>query len=76
MLHQEMDSTVTVALQPESGKMIHSGWVIVASVGSGDYVVTLDADGLEASSSFELIQLVYLSGMSMSQATAVASASL
>ena len=27
--------------------MINSGWVIIASVGNGDYIVSLHADGLE-----------------------------
>jgi hypothetical protein len=105
--------------------MIHSGWMIVASVGSGDYAVSLHADGLEPpsgggyivegvqragnmnvvpisgnattsefdagsdgagsywtvlmqnpSSSFEAIDLVYLPGMNMAQATVVASVQL
>ena len=125
MLHEEMNSMMVLALQPKSGQMIHSGWVIIASVGSGDYVVSLHADGLEPPSSggyivegvqrnaamnvvpigsnesasefdagtsgsgsywtvlmenpatsFESVELVYLPGMSMSQATVVASASL
>ena len=47
MLHQEMNSTRALPLQPKSGQMIHSGWVIIASVGSGDYAISVHADGLE-----------------------------
>jgi hypothetical protein len=47
MLHDQMNATRAIALQPKSGQMIHSGWVILASVGSGDYAVTLHANGLE-----------------------------
>ena len=123
MLHQEMNSTRAIQLQTKSGQMIHSGWVVIASVGGGDYAVSLHADGLEPpsgggyiveavqssgsmntvpiganatasefdagtdgsgnywtvlmqnpSTSFESIELVYLPGMSMSQAVVVASA--
>lgn len=125
MLQHETNGTRALSLQPKAGQMIHSGWVIIASVGSGDYVVTLHADGLEPpssggyivegvqrttamnvvpiganatasefdattngsgsywtvlmgnpSTSFEAIDLVYLPGMSMTQATVVASAQL
>jgi hypothetical protein len=126
MLHQEMNATTAIQLQPKAGQMINSGWVIIASVGSGDYAISLHADGLEPpssgayivegverntamnvvpivssndtasefdagtngvgsywtvlmqspSASFESIELVYLPGMSMSQATVVASAQL
>lgn len=51
MLHQEMNATGALALQPKSGQMIHSGWLIIASVGSGDYAISLHADGLEPPSS-------------------------
>jgi hypothetical protein len=51
MLHAETNSTRAVQLQPKAGQMIHSGWVIIASVGGGDYVVSLHADGLEPPSS-------------------------
>jgi hypothetical protein len=51
MLHEEMNGTQSVALQPKSGQMIHGGWLILASVGNGDYSVTLHADGLEPPSS-------------------------
>ena len=125
MLHAEMNSTRALALQPRSGQMIGSGYVIIAAVGGGDYVVSLHADGLEPPSSgsyivegahrttsmnvipvganatasefeagpngvgsywtllmqnpnaaFESIELVYLPGMSMTQATVVATAQL
>jgi len=125
MLHQELNATLSLSLQPKSGQMIHTGWVIIASIGSGDYVVSLHADGLEPpssggyivegvqrttsmnvvpiganetasefdatttgtgsfwtvlmenpSTSFEAINLVYLPGMSMTQATVVASTQL
>jgi hypothetical protein len=51
MLHSEMNTSRAIALQPKSGQMIHGGWVILASVGNGDYAVTLHADGLEPPSS-------------------------
>lgn len=125
MLHQEMNGTGALALQPKAGQMIHSGWVVIASVGSGDYAISVHADGLEPpssgayivegvsrtgnmsatpiganatasefdagsdgvgsywtvimqnpTSSFEAIDLVYLPGMNMAQATVVASATL
>ena len=51
MLHSEMNSTRAIQLQPQSGQMIHSGYVVIADVGGGDYIVTLHADGLEPPSS-------------------------
>lgn len=125
MLHEEMNSTRIVQLQPRSGQMVHSGYVIVAALGNGDYAVSLHAEGLEPpssggyivegvqrtgamstvpvganesasefeagsggtgsywtvlmqnpSTSFESLDLVFLPGMSMSQAAVVASAQL
>ena len=123
MLHQQANGSRALALQPKAGQMIHSGWVVIASVGSGDYAVSVHADGLEPPSSggyivegvsrtgntvpiaanatasefdagsdgtgsywtvlmqnpttsFEAIDLVYLPGMNMAQATVVASTQL
>jgi hypothetical protein len=125
MLHAEMNGTRALSLTPKSGQMIHTGWVVLASVGGGDYVISLHADGLEPPSSggyivegvqrttamnvvpiagnatasefdagadgagsywtvimqnptrsFEAIDLVYLPGMNMAQATVVASTQL
>jgi hypothetical protein len=125
MLHAQMSATRALSLQPKAGQMIHSGWVIIASVGSGEYAISLHADGLKPpssggyivegvqrnaslkvvpiaanesesefdagangagsfwtvlmqnpNSSFEAIELVYLPGMNMAQATVVASAQL
>lgn len=105
--------------------MIHTGWVVIAPVGSGDYAIAVHAEGLEPPSaggyivegaqrttamnvvpisanatasefdagtdgvgnywtvimqnpttSFESIELLYLPGMNMTQATLVASVSL
>ena len=125
MLRGEMNSTRVIQLQAETGQMIHSGYVIIADVGSGDYWVSIHAEGLEPPSgggyivegvqrtasmntvpiganatasefdagaggsgtywtvlmenpgaSFESIELVYLPGMNMAQASVVATASL
>lgn len=52
ILHNQIqNSTLVVALSPQTGQMIHSGWLIIAPVGSGDYAVSLHADGLEGPSS-------------------------
>ena len=125
MLHAEMNTTQAVQLEPQPGQMIHSGYVVIAALGNGEFAVSLHADGLEPSSSggyimegvqrtgsmntvpiganatasefdaspdgsgsywtvlmqnpgasFESAELVYLPGMSMAQATVVASAQL
>jgi len=125
MLHAEMNSSQAVQLDPQPGQMIHSGYVVIAALGNGEYAVSLHADGLEPPSSggyivegvqrtgsmntapigpnatasefdagadgsgsywtvlmqnpgasFESADLVYLPGMSMAQATVVASAQL
>jgi len=41
------ESSTAVALVPAHGQMFGSGWLIVASLGNGDYAVTLHATGLE-----------------------------
>ena len=52
MLHNEMANTTgALRLTPHLGAMIHTGWVILAPVGSGDYAIALHAEGLEPPSS-------------------------
>jgi hypothetical protein len=125
-LHGSSANTSKVLpLTPHPGAMIHTGWVVIAPVGSGDYAISLHAEGLEPPSSggylvegaqrttamnvvpvganasasefeagtdgvgnywtvimenpttsFESIELLYLPGMNMTQATLVASVSL
>ncbi|MDA4127545.1 MAG: hypothetical protein OK452_10160 [Thaumarchaeota archaeon] len=125
-LHSQTGNTSKVlALSPHPGAMIHTGWVVIAPVGSGDYAIVVHAEGLEPPSlggyivegaqrttamnvvpiganatasefdagtdgvgnywtvimqnpttSFESIELLYLPGMNMAQATLVASVSL
>jgi hypothetical protein len=122
MLHQEMQNgTSALVLAAQPGQMFHTGWVLIASTGSGDYAVSVHAEGLEPpasgnyivegvtrgatmqmvpisgnattsefeasangvggywtvimqnpTSSFEAIDLVYLPGMSMTNAAVVA----
>jgi hypothetical protein len=126
MLSSELsNSTLALPLSLQSGQMIHSGWVFLSPVGSGDYAVSLHVEGLEPSSAgayivegvtrgaqmnmvpiggnatssefdataqgvgtywttvmqnpsttYEGIDLVYLPGMNMTQATVVASVQL
>lgn len=67
MLHTELQNqTTTKALNPQPGQMIHSGWVLISPVGSGDYAVSLHADGLEppASGSY-VVEGVTRQGMNM-----------
>ncbi len=43
------DTTATaIAFVPAHGQMFGSGWLIVASIGNGDYALTLHATGLES----------------------------
>ena len=116
-----------IQFTPSTGQMIHTGWLLIQSTGSGDYAVAVHAEGLESTqtmgsvyiieaeqsagnmsvspigpnatasefetdssgvgnyfivlmqnpfTSFENIQLVYLPGMEMANATVVATASL
>jgi hypothetical protein len=52
MLQQEMQNvTMSLALKPQRGQMIHGGWVILAPVGTGHYAVSVHAEGLEPPSS-------------------------
>ncbi|HXY56354.1 MAG TPA: hypothetical protein VEH01_01955 [Nitrososphaerales archaeon] len=122
-------SNVTDALQftAASGQMVHSAWLLIEPTGSGDYAVSVYAQGLESTggtgntyiveatqssgsmsvvpiganetasefgtttqgvgsyltvlmqnpfSSFENVQIVYLPGMQMANATVVATATL
>jgi hypothetical protein len=51
MLEEEVaNSTVPVALTPQSGMMIHDAWLFVAPVGQGDYAIIVRATGLDMSS--------------------------
>lgn len=122
---QSTNTSRALALAPHPGAMIHTGWVIITTVGNGDYAIVVHAEGLEPpssggyivegaqrttamnvvpiganatasefdagtdgvgnywtvimenpTSSFESIELLYLPGMNMAQATLVASVSL
>lgn len=122
---QSTNTSRALALAPHPGAMIHTGWVIITTVGNGDYAIVVHAEGLEPpssggyivegaqrttamnvvpiganatasefdagtdgvgnywtvimenpASSFESIELLYLPGMNMAQATLVASVSL
>jgi len=46
----ETSAAAAIAFVPEHGQMFGSGWLIVASLGDGDYALTLHATGLESSS--------------------------
>ncbi len=123
--NQTANVSRTLPLTPHPGAMIHTGWLILTAVGSGDYAVVVHAEGLEPPSSggyiveaaqrttamnvvpiaanatasefdagtdgvgnywtvimenpttsFESIELLYLPGMNMAQASLVASVSL
>jgi hypothetical protein len=116
-----------IQFTPATGQMMHSGWLLIQSAGTGDYAVVVHAEGLESTqamgsvyiieaeqssgsmsvspigpnatasefetssqgvgnffivlmqnpfTSFENIQIVYLPGMEMTNATVVATASL
>lgn len=54
MMQQEIQSTPSVIkLTPASGPMPpHDVWLVVASVGSGDYALILSAQGLEGNGSY------------------------
>ena len=122
---QAANTSKALPLTPHPGAMIHTGWVVITAVGSGDYAIVVHAEGLEPPSSggyivegaqrttamnvvpiganatasefdagtdgvgnywtvimqnpttsFESIELLYLPGMNMAQATLVASVSL
>ena len=124
-LHNQTAGAKAFPLTPHPGAMIHTGWLVIAPVGSGDYAIAVHAEGLEPPSSggyivegaqrttamnvvpiganatasefdagtdgvgnywtvimqnpttsFESIELLYLPGMNMTQATLVASVSL
>jgi hypothetical protein len=56
MLHDEMQNgTLSLALQVQSGQMFHSGWVFISAIGSGDYAISLHAEGLEQASAGDYI---------------------
>jgi hypothetical protein len=121
----QANAAKALPLAPHAGAMIHTGWVVITPVGSGDYAIVVHAEGLEPPSSggyiveaaqrttamnvvpiganatasefdagpdgvgnywtvimqnpttsFESIELMYLPGMNMTQASLVASVSL
>ncbi len=43
----QANSSKALALSPHPGAMIHTGWVVIAPVGSGDYAIAVHAEGLE-----------------------------
>jgi len=116
-----------IQFTPATGQMMHTGWLLIQSAGTGEYAVSVHAEGLESTqamgsvyiieteqssgnmavnpigpnatasefetdaagvgnffvvlmqnpfTSFENIQIVYLPGMEMANATVVATASL
>ncbi len=67
MLHAELQNqTITMALKPVAGQMIHSGWVLISPIGSGDYAVSLHAEGLEPpASGGYIVEGVTRAGMNM-----------
>ena len=46
----ESTATAAIAFVPAHGQMFGGGWLIIASLGNGDYAVTLHATGLESAS--------------------------
>jgi hypothetical protein len=46
----ESASPAAVAFVPVQGQMFGSGWLIIASLGNGDYALSLHATGLESAS--------------------------
>ena len=46
----ETTAAAAIAFVPAKGQMFGSGWLIVASLGNGDYALTLHATGLESAS--------------------------
>jgi hypothetical protein len=46
----ETNTSGAIAFVPAHGQMFGGGWLIVASVGNGDYALALHATGLEAAS--------------------------
>jgi len=122
----ESAAPAAIAFVPAHGQMFGGGWLIIASLGNGDYALTLHATGLESASmgnyiveaaqssgqmatvpiaganatlsefaadssgngqfftvlmenpgsAYESVSIVYLPGMEMQNATAVATASL
>lgn len=123
----ETMGAVAIKFSPATGQMFHSGWLLIQPTGSGQYAVSVHAEGLESTqtmgsdyiiegaqssgamavvpigpnatasefgtsstgvgnyfivlgqnpfSTFENLQIVYLPGMSMTNATVVATASL
>ena len=67
MLQAEMQNvTSKLALTPEAGQMIHTGWIFIAPLGTGRYAVFLHAEGLEPpSSGGYIVEGVTRSGMKM-----------
>ena len=51
----ESAAPAAIAFVPAHGQMFGSGWLIVASVGNGDYALTLHATGLESASTGDYI---------------------
>ncbi len=47
LLGEIHNETLGLAFKTQSGQMIHSGWVFISPIGSGDYAVSLHAEGLE-----------------------------
>ena len=67
MLHAELQNqTLALVLKPQAGQMIHSGWIFVSPIGSGDYAISLHAEGLEPpASGAYIVEGVTRQGMNM-----------
>ena len=76
MLRNEIrNNTLVVALSPQTGQMIHDGWLISAQLGNGHYAVSVHVDGLEGPSNGNYIVEGVMKGGSMAMVPIGANAS-
>jgi hypothetical protein len=64
------NGTEAVQFAPATGQMIHTGWVLIAPTGSGDYAVSVYAQGLESTQGTGNVYLVEATSSSGAMATA------
>jgi hypothetical protein len=64
------NGTEAVQFTPATGQMIHTGWLVVEPSGSGDYAVSVYAQGLESTQGTGNVYLVEATSSSGSMATA------
>lgn len=62
--------TEAVQFTPATGQMMNSGWVLIQPTGSGDYAVSIYAQGLESTQGTGNVYLVEATGTSGSMTTA------